>query len=679
MRVNVSSSRALLVGAVLGALGVMTPGTATGASAPSHASWSERRAPQLAHTPSIKRIGWGLTAPVAVAVSGSDLFVDDAASYAVTEVNTMSGALVRQFIAKDRFNGSPVAMTETSGYLWTASWYVTHYYQALTLQQFNVSTGAMRKEIDGLRTLRLQLTDQLTMIPDGGFLWVGDGTQWLELNATKASIVQRVPMGTRAFGVDRLHLWGSTGTHAVAELLAATGRRVRTYNAPAYHFNDPRGIVSNGADVFVISTGALTEFNAATGAIVRVITGSQFSGATEQPILAGGSVWIDDGVGNLDGYSIAGLVHTAHVSMPGTWDSRVPGIPSDARMAAGPGYVYDLAPEGIAKVSTSGGALVSTILGSPEQLASPQAVATDQSHVWIANATGNSLTELSRATGALIRIISATSSQLLDPVAVATDGTAVWVANCGATCHLGGGFVSEFSVVTGSLLRVVSLGAASSPSAVLIEGSHVWITDDSSGSLVELDAATGTVQRTVAFAASDAALDVVMARGSLWVRTVNGVAEVDPSTGTIVRETSVPVIPYPEPPGTSQIATDGTSLFVVSGNPAQRPSYLPTPAVVVLSGATGAVVRAMPYQYLANSQGIAAGNGHVWVTTGDVGVSSIGSILEFTVSSGLLDKLLAGSANQFNDPAAVAYDGQHLWVTDAAANSLYELTAPYGP
>ena len=52
-------------------------------------------------------------------------------------------------------------------------------------------------------------------------------------------------------------------------------------------------------------------------------------------------------------------------------------------------------------------------------------------HVWVANYSGNSVTELSASTGALVKVIGGSSYGFDDPVAIASDGTHVWVANQG--------------------------------------------------------------------------------------------------------------------------------------------------------------------------------------------------------------------------------------------------------
>jgi hypothetical protein len=60
---------------------------------------------------------------------------------------------------------------------------------------------------------------------------------------------------------------------------------------------------------------------------------------------------------------------------------------------------------------------------------SPASIASDGTHVWVANTDGNSVTELSARTGRLVQVISASRYKFGSPAAIASDGTSVWVAN----------------------------------------------------------------------------------------------------------------------------------------------------------------------------------------------------------------------------------------------------------
>ena len=70
------------------------------------------------------------------------------------------------------------------------------------------------------------------------------------------------------------------------------------------------------------------------------------------------------------------------------------------------------------ELSASTGALVKVISGSAYEFDGPDAVASDGTHVWVANAGGTAVTELSASTGALVKVISGSGYGFDNPDAV---------------------------------------------------------------------------------------------------------------------------------------------------------------------------------------------------------------------------------------------------------------------
>jgi DNA-binding beta-propeller fold protein YncE len=104
--------------------------------------------------------------------------------------------------------------------------------------------------------------------------------------------------------------------------------------------------------------------------------------------------------------------------------------------------------------------------------AGPDAIASDGTHVWVANGGGNTVSELS-STGALVKVVSGARYEFNDPDAIAADGTNVWVANDDNST------VSELSASTGALVRILS-GARYkivTPDAIATDGTNVWVTN----------------------------------------------------------------------------------------------------------------------------------------------------------------------------------------------------------
>ena len=75
--------------------------------------------------------------------------------------------------------------------------------------------------------------------------------------------------------------------------------------------------------------------------------------------------------------------------------------------------------------SASTGSLVKVISGSKYKFNQPEAVASDGTHVWVANYGGNSVTELNALTGALVDVISGRKYGFAGPRAITTDGSDV--------------------------------------------------------------------------------------------------------------------------------------------------------------------------------------------------------------------------------------------------------------
>ena len=109
---------------------------------------------------------------------------------------------------------------------------------------------------------------------------------------------------------DGTNLWvGNTNSNTVTEIAGADGAWVRTLKDPSYGFSVPAGIATDGLHVWVandnVSTGnSVTEFSAATGALIQVIP-DQARPGTAHTIWAptdvtfdGWHIWVTNAYGN---------------------------------------------------------------------------------------------------------------------------------------------------------------------------------------------------------------------------------------------------------------------------------------------------------------------------------------------------------------------------------------------
>jgi hypothetical protein len=117
----------------------------------------------------------------------------------------------------------------------------------------------------------------------------------------------------------------------------------------------------------------------------------------------------------------------------------------------------------------------------------PIAVASDGTHVWVANDGGNSVTELNASNGSWVRTPSGGRYGFNNPQAVAADGTHVWVANLS-------GSVTELNARDGSRVATQSGGRYRfiKPAAVAADGTHVWVPNYGGNSVTELNASNGS-------------------------------------------------------------------------------------------------------------------------------------------------------------------------------------------
>ena len=191
----------------------------------------------------------------------------------------------------------------------------------------------------------------------------------------------------QAVSSDGTHVWVANFGASVTELNAATGALVKVIKGSSYGFSNSDGISSDGTHVWVADadSGSVTELNAATGALVKVITGSSYGFSTPDGISSDGThVWVADADGN-----------------------------------------------SVTELNAATGALVKVITGSSYGFNLPQGISSDGTHVWVANQFGNSVTELNAKTGALVKLISGSSYGFDQPSAISSDGTNVWVPNYG--------------------------------------------------------------------------------------------------------------------------------------------------------------------------------------------------------------------------------------------------------
>ena len=185
--------------------------------------------------------------------------------------------------------------------------------------------------------------------------------------------------------------------------------------------------------------------------------------------------------------------------------------------------------------------------GSQYGFSSPDGIAVNGDHVWVANYGNDSVTEINASNGALVKTLSGGSYDFHAPCAMADDGTHVFIGDCL------GLDVTEFDANTGNWIRTIWLPDSGTTNGLALAGGHLWVSAFLPDSVFEYDEDDGTLIRTLQGGAYGLDMPGAVAADNehVWVSNPanNSVTEILASDGGLVRS-----IPFNEPGG---IMSDG--------------------------------------------------------------------------------------------------------------------------
>jgi hypothetical protein len=283
------------------------------------------------------------------------------------------------------------------------------------------------------------------------------------------------------------------------------------------------------------------------------------------------------------------------------------------------------------------------------------------------------------------------------PVGIVFDGTVVWIANEGSSD------VYRFLASTGAWIDTQPLAAGLGAQYLAFDGAAVWVTNPPVGTVTKFDASTGTKINAYA---TDLGPDGVAfdQHGSIWVANWSSgtVTKHSVSTGAVLRSidlggnTTKPRFP----------AFDGTHIWVTLQGTNEVKKILVeadnTDAVVdtfALSGLPYAIVFDGTYMWITRGQankvsklasngevlgtydtdvapnGIAFDGTNIWTSNqvcgcvvGNPGCPScpLGTVTKLRASDGAV----RGTYEVGERPQWVAWDGQHVWVTNGSDNTV---------
>ena len=301
------------------------------------------------------------------------------------------------------------------------------------------------------------------------------------------------------------HLWiANYGGNSVTEMTAG-GTWVRTVSGRKYGFRGPDAIVSYLGDVFVVNrAGSVTELNATSGSLVRIIGGAKYDfGSPVAAVERGGNIWVVDATSRaVTEFSAAtgALIRT----LTNKEDARYAFNAPDAIAVAGAdiwvtnktgGSRTDPHAGAATEFMASTGAFVRRVATSNDGLERPSGIAFDGTHLWITDAATSSVTELS-STGALVRIVSNSSFNdnygFNAPTVVVASSPNVYVVSPPGASPM----VTQINAATaeGNWYECNTNTPDpqfNNPTGLIVHGGYVWVVSPGDNTLTQLSLAAG--------------------------------------------------------------------------------------------------------------------------------------------------------------------------------------------
>ena len=253
----------------------------------------------------------------------------------------------------------------------------------------------------------------------------------------------------------------------------------------------------------------------------------------------------------------------------------------------------------------------------------PVALAFDGNSIWVANLDENTLSKL-----ALDGTELGTFPVGEGPWALTFDGQSIWVANAGIERARGGNTVSKLAL-DGTVLGTFPV--VQGPAALAFDGQSIWVANRGDDTVTKL-ALDGTVLGT--FTVGDRPLGLAFDGESIWVANTRSFGgDVDYTEGRVTK-----------------LALDGTDLGTFSVGDR------PFPIALAFDGES------------------------IWVTNYGIPDPQTAPLLVTEkFSSGTITKLALdgtelGTFPVGYGPVALAFDGQSIWVTNNADNTVSKLT-----
>ena len=248
--------------------------------------------------------GAGFDQPDALVADGADVFVANAASNSVTELDVATHSVLRELSGPSYGFDHPDSLVLAGPYLFVAS---NGTADGGSLTEVDAATGAMRRQLSGAA---YRFSNPRAMAVSGGDLFVanagfGSGSV-TELSVSSEAVVRSIT-GANGSPVDllvdgnRLFVAGLSMSAPVSELSTTTGSLIKAFPAGPYGLSMPTGMALVDQEVWMADpfTNHLVAVRAATGALVQSLWGSAYR--FDQPAamaVAGDDLFVANEAGN---------------------------------------------------------------------------------------------------------------------------------------------------------------------------------------------------------------------------------------------------------------------------------------------------------------------------------------------------------------------------------------------
>jgi hypothetical protein len=307
-------------------------------------------------------------------------------------------------------------------------------------------------------------------------------------------------------------------------------------------------------------------------------------------------------------------------------------------------------------------ALVGVYSGGRYGFTDPFLIAADRAHVWVANYDGEPVTEMDARTGAWVQTISGSrygfSSGLGGHTGIVDDGRHVWILNGGLTLTPS---VTELNASDGSLVRVIRAPANADwyQASMASDGSLLWVASYAENALWEYSVSDGRLLRVVQSAELGGPTAVAIDGQHVWVGGKKSLTEIDAATAKVLLHSVLDQTDVPP----AALTRCGAGLCVLEYGK----------SVIEVSLADGRVIRELRsgQQGVQYPAGIAADGSRIWVANRDGH-----SVTEYDAGSGAWVREAAGADYGLAGPWGITVAAGRVWVADYERGSVTALTAP---